>query len=201
MVDAQAIHQALADQLENLAMGGFEHGAAFDPQPAQLVDVEEAPPVDVVRRSAPTGQAVGLLLKQLVQALKAVRLAPVEFAEPVLDGVQHLVRGGAFGQRLLEPRRFGVGVVLIGEGIEAVGQRLEQCIGAQNYRVIARADGETVFVMLNVERTVRGVEMQRQGPGLQGFAVVAAKKWHQQLAFEQRVRRMPLDIEEFAVGA
>jgi hypothetical protein len=74
VVDAQAIHQAFGDQLEDLAVGGFEHRRALDAQAAEFVDVEKAPPVDVVRRGAPAGQAVALALQQLMQAVETFRL-------------------------------------------------------------------------------------------------------------------------------
>ncbi|MNT27211.1 hypothetical protein D3C72_1628320 [compost metagenome] len=63
MVDAQAVYQAALDQLEQLGVGGLEHHRAFHPQAAQLVDVEEAPPVDVVGGGTPAGQTVGLALQ------------------------------------------------------------------------------------------------------------------------------------------
>ncbi|MCY1411297.1 hypothetical protein D9M71_266810 [compost metagenome] len=78
MVDAQAVHQAPLDQLEDLGMGGFENVLALHAQAAQLIDIEEAPPVDVVGGGAPAGQAVGLALQQQVQALEAVFAAAVE---------------------------------------------------------------------------------------------------------------------------
>ncbi|MNC67146.1 hypothetical protein D3C75_1176170 [compost metagenome] len=78
MVDAQAVHQAALDQFEQLGVGGLEHHRAFHPQAAQLVDVEEAPPVDVVGGGAPAGQAVGLALQQQVQALETGLAAAVE---------------------------------------------------------------------------------------------------------------------------
>ena len=85
MVDAQAVDQPRADQLENLAMGGFEHRRALDTQAAQLIDVEEAPPVDVVRGGAPTGQAISLLFQQVMQALEALGLATVECGQALFN--------------------------------------------------------------------------------------------------------------------
>ena len=72
MVDAQAVDQAIADQLENLGVGFLEHHRTFDAQAAQLIDVEEAPPVDVVTRGPPAGQTIVLAFQQAVQAAEAV---------------------------------------------------------------------------------------------------------------------------------
>jgi len=49
------------------------------------------------------------------------------------------------------------------------------------------ADREAVFVVLDGKTAVRGVEVQGQRAGLQGFAVVAGEERHEQLALEQRV--------------
>jgi hypothetical protein len=199
MVDAQAIHQAFADQLEDLAVGGLEYLRAFNAQAAQFIDVEEAAPVDIVRRRAPTGQAVALLFEQMMQALEAFLFAPVEARQPLLDGRQYVA--GVLGQGLLEHGRLRIRIVLIGQGGELLSQRFERFIAAQNQRVIAWADREAVFVVLRIKRSVFGIELQRQRAGLQGFAIIAAQKRHQQLALEQGVGRVPLDIEKFAVGA
>ncbi|MNZ70113.1 hypothetical protein D3C78_884340 [compost metagenome] len=52
-------------------MGGFEHGGTLDAQSAQLIDIEEAPPVDVIGGGAPAGKAIALAFQQVVQALEA----------------------------------------------------------------------------------------------------------------------------------
>ena len=62
----------LRDQLEDFAVGRFEHRRTFDAQTAEFVDVEEAPPVDVIRRGAPTGQAIALALEQLMQRVRSL---------------------------------------------------------------------------------------------------------------------------------
>lgn len=86
VIDAQAIEQTVLEQLEDLAVHGLEHLAALDPQADQFADVEETAPVDVVRRGAPTGQAVVLRLEQAVQALASLLVAFLEFAQRALEG-------------------------------------------------------------------------------------------------------------------
>ena len=49
-------------------MGRLEHPQVFDAQSRQLVDVEEAPVVDLVRRHAPIGEPIGLRGEERVQA-------------------------------------------------------------------------------------------------------------------------------------
>ncbi|MNL20237.1 hypothetical protein D3C87_1414750 [compost metagenome] len=70
MIDAQTVDQALGHQLEDLGVGFFEHGWPLDPQAAEFVDIEKAPPIDIVRRGAPAGQAIALALEQVVQTLE-----------------------------------------------------------------------------------------------------------------------------------
>ena len=72
VVDAQTVDQAFGHQLEDFRVGRFEHRRPFDPQAAQFVDIEKTPPVDVIRRRAPTGQAIALALQQVVQALETL---------------------------------------------------------------------------------------------------------------------------------
>ena len=89
VVDAQAIHQVFLDQLEDLGVGGFEHGRAFDPQAPQFIDVEETPPIDVIGRGAPAGQTVALLFQQLMQTGEAAGLARVVALQVGVDGLAH----------------------------------------------------------------------------------------------------------------
>ena len=69
VIDAQTVDQAALDQFENHGMCLFEHLAMLDAQCAELVDIEKAPPVDVVRRGTPAGDAVMLTFEQCVQTL------------------------------------------------------------------------------------------------------------------------------------
>ncbi|MNF43199.1 hypothetical protein D3C84_242750 [compost metagenome] len=88
-----------------------------------------------------------------------------------------------------------VGVGLVAQGAEAIGQvfqlfgllRIERCIGPEQLPVIAGANGKAVFVVLDMEGAVPGIESQGQGAVLQRDAVVAAQKRQEQLAFHQRV--------------
>ena len=74
----------------------------LDPQPGQLVDVEEAPVVDAGHREPPVGEAVVLPLQQPVQRVDAGLVVGAVGRKPALDD-----RRGAFdrGEPLLQRRR------------------------------------------------------------------------------------------------
>ena len=57
-------------------MGGVEHLRQLDAHAGQAVDVEEAAPVDLVRRGAPPGEPVVLPLEQPVQPLATLVALP-----------------------------------------------------------------------------------------------------------------------------
>jgi len=58
-----------------------------------------------------------------------------------------------------------------------------------------------MLVMLGIECTIIDIQTQLEGALLQRIAVVTAEEGHQELAFEQRIGRIPFDIEELCVGA
>src|SRR2546429_9294106 len=72
MVDAHAVNNAIGVKPENQCVNAFECLRVLHAQADQLVDVEEAAPVDLVIRDAPPRQTVMLTPKQLVQALPAI---------------------------------------------------------------------------------------------------------------------------------
>ncbi|VVN12838.1 hypothetical protein PS623_03883 [Pseudomonas fluorescens] len=198
MVDAQAIDQAAFDQLEQLRMSRLEHHRTLNARAAQFIDVEEAPPVDVVGSGAPAGQAVALPFEQLVQAMEALLTAAVEGGQGWLQRGAGVDPAGQFGVQ-----RLGVDQRLrrTAQGSEVLGQVLQLWTVAEDLAVIGRADREAVIVMSNFEHAGRGIEGQRQFAVLQGLAIIAAEKRQQQLTGQQRIGGVPLDVEEFGVGA
>ena len=95
MVDAQAIGLPLCHELHHAPVGGREDVLALGTQAGEVVDVEEAPVVDVVRREAPEREPVGLSGQQLVERVEAARIAgrAVDRGEVRLDvtyGRRHL---------------------------------------------------------------------------------------------------------------
>ena len=75
MIDAEAGDLAFADQPQNQAVRGLEDLRIFHAHAGQLVHVEEAAVVDLVRRRPPVGQPIGLLVEQRVQPIEAARIA------------------------------------------------------------------------------------------------------------------------------
>ncbi len=95
-------------------------------------------------------------------------------------------------------------MVSIGAGVECPEARGEVSQAWQireNLPIVPGADREVVLIMLHSKTAACGIETEGQGAFLQGDAIVTAEKRHQQLAFEQWVRRMPLNVEELAIGA
>ena len=58
MIDPQSGNGAGFDQLEQKFVGGIENLQQLHPDGGQIVDVEEAPIIDLLRRYLPEGQAV-----------------------------------------------------------------------------------------------------------------------------------------------
>ncbi len=63
MIDAQAIELAVAEQFQHQSMRGLEHRLVLHAKRGEIVDVEEAAVVDVIRRHSPVGEAIALALQ------------------------------------------------------------------------------------------------------------------------------------------
>ncbi len=99
MVDAQSIDLALGQQIEDEAVGGFEYCRLIHAQGGQVVDVEKTSVVDLVGGNAPEGEAVTLLLNQLVQQVEAGFVAglAIEFRQNFGDVMGDVGTGRAQG--------------------------------------------------------------------------------------------------------
>ncbi len=88
MIHTQAADVPLAHQVENQRMHSGEDFGIFDADGRQIVDVEEAPVVDLIHRDAPEAEAIGFALEQPLQAVEAAGLAAasVDFSQRVIDG-------------------------------------------------------------------------------------------------------------------
>ena len=82
------------DKLEQQLMGRFENLRQFHPDRREIVDVEEAAVIDFLRRHAPEGEPVRLLVQQLVERIEAARIAgrAVDLRQRLLDRLLHLRR-------------------------------------------------------------------------------------------------------------
>jgi hypothetical protein len=98
VVNAHTVHRALAQQAQDEAVGGCEHFRFFHAERRQIIDVEEAPVVDLGRGHTPVTEPISLRLQKGVQEVKAVRVARRAVAERhrVLDALPY--RGMGIGQ-------------------------------------------------------------------------------------------------------
>ena len=89
MIHAQAADVAPAHQVENQRMHRGEHFGIFHANGRQIVDVEEAPVIDLVHGDAPEAETVGFALEQPFQAVEAAGLAAaaVDFIQRRIDGL------------------------------------------------------------------------------------------------------------------
>ncbi len=87
VIDPQAVHLTPLDPLEDALVCELEEILPIHPEPGELVDVEEAAVVDLVRCDAPVGEAVVLRFEQSVERLEAppVPRAPVDLADHLFD--------------------------------------------------------------------------------------------------------------------
>ncbi len=181
VVDAQTIDQAIADELEDPFMGLFEYHGSLDPQAAELIDIEEASPVDVVGRGAPAGQAIVLAFEQGMQAPEALCRGAVVMLQrgfQLAAGLAVLEQLGKFAAQLpggdIRGRLGFQGVEVTAKGTQrrVLGQ-------AQDLAVAWRGDREAMIVMLGIKRAVFHVQLQGDGALLQRLAIVATEKRHQ----------------------
>ena len=183
VVDAQAVDQPFGDQLEDLAVGGFEHRRTFDAQAAEFVDVEEAPPVDVICGGAPTGEAIALPFEQLMQLLEAFCRGRVVMLKVALNRGKDLRVARQLPQLVLQRDRQRMRIGLVTQRAEAIREGFQRFRGLQQLAVIVRADREVMIIMLDMETACLRIETQFQRAFLQRDPVIAAKKRQQQLAF------------------
>ena len=73
MVDPQAVDLTLGQPAQDQLMRRLENVLALHVQRRQIVDVEKAAVIDLVRSHPPVRQAVALLLEQFVEEIEASR--------------------------------------------------------------------------------------------------------------------------------
>ena len=107
MVDAQAVYQPLGMKAERQGVHRLEDFRLLHAQADQLVDVEEAPPVDAVAGAAPPGEAIVLAFQHVARRTRAAgrkRQAMGEVAQRLLPHLD-LARRQRLLQRLAQDRQ------------------------------------------------------------------------------------------------
>jgi hypothetical protein len=104
VIDPQALEPAVADHLEDEAVRLREHLRIFDAHAGQIVDIEEAPVVDVVDGDAPEGQPVVLVPEQIVERVGRPGIGRIrgEARAGALDRGRDLRIAGALGELAFE---------------------------------------------------------------------------------------------------
>src|SRR5687768_9077905 len=105
MINAQSLNAAVTDEPEDDLMNRAEHFRQLDSDRRKVIDVEEAPVIDLVRRNAPERQAVRLIVEETFEVVEAGRRArrPVDVRKDLFHGVTHL--GTAADQLAQSPFR------------------------------------------------------------------------------------------------
>src|SRR5205823_321467 len=93
VVNAQARDEAAAQEAEGDFVDGVEDGALLDAHGGEVVHVEEASVVYLVRCDAPEAEAVGLLADELFEQVETLgpTLHAVDALQSVVDCGAHLV--------------------------------------------------------------------------------------------------------------
>ena len=91
---ARRVTAPLADQLEEQPMRRVENLRQFHPDRGEIVDVEETPVIDFLRRHPPESEPVGLIVQELIERVETARIArrAVDLRDRFLDRLLHLRR-------------------------------------------------------------------------------------------------------------
>ena len=224
VIDAKAVHEPFAQQLEHEAVDTVEHGRIFHTDRGQLVDVEKTPVVDLLRGDPPMREPIGLLGEQRVEPVEAPGIATgaVEQCDQPLDVPAD---GGRFaGQRskaalddLLLAFTLGLQLAVhllrrgqvpdsreeaeVLGGLDAVlAERLYQRvgIGAQDHLVAARRDRQLGLEVLNGKGTL--VVAEHDFLTLEDRSVQVPQDRNEHLVVELGLERPPVDVEHRGIS-
>ena len=225
MIDAQPFHQALRQPAPQQLVGLGKNAGVFHAQAHQVIDVEEAPVIDFLRRNAPVRQPVWLRLQYAVQRIKGAALAgiAVHLAQRALHNSRHL--HGMLGQfRQSSSQPWNVTLA----GLDHLGQvaGVWRKIGKAADQLLQLLQiGISVLAVLIARAKVahrfkdqrNGLRVNRQGlieigdgeapvgifqfqvPLFQLFAVGAAQQRQQHFAAQLATQRIPVNIEKSRV--
>src|SRR4249920_2509390 len=103
MVDPDAVDHPLRVEVEDQSVHGLECLGIFHPQTDELVDVEEATPVDLIIGNAPPGEAVVLARQNGIEAFIPMNLTG--HREAVLEIPHDVPRAFVREAKLAIPKR------------------------------------------------------------------------------------------------
>ena len=198
-------------------MRGIKDLRQFHPDRGEIVDVEEAAVIDLLRRDAPEGKAISLIIHQLIERIEAARVArrAVDLGDRSLDRLQHLRRFLAAPVEpalddLLLPRPLGdacrIGLRAPRQIIERGDDALEfgvEILVAMRREEIERdlqdvpigAGRDRPFVLVVVEIKRAGFEPHLQLAALEHAPVLIAEDRQQHLVVQVGLQRPPVDVE------
>ena len=199
VVDAQAVDQARSVQGKNRRVRRFEHGRVLDPQARQAVDVEKAPPVDLVGCRPPPRQPKVLPIQQTMQVVAAKFRRSVIGTQRFCDRLR-VVRTPQFlacGLRCQTHR-----VAFRRQVCKRTGDVLQRAaFSQQDGGVVARVDGKTIAEVVDEQTPVFRVEAELKLVFLEHTSVSLAQERRQHTAAQRGIRRIPVYVKELCVGA
>ncbi len=216
VIDPQPVDLSLLHELQAQPMCGGEHRLVLHAQRGQVVDIEEPPIVDIVRRHPPIREPKRLIFQQLVQGIETHRLRgiPAQAAYGRLDGGGDSAVGNAQGREaclagLLVAMALGA---LFRSRLESVRELRERApedlqirVGdvregaIQNARISARVQRKTMLVIEHDERAVVVLESQLDLAAFQHDPVGVAEHGHQNLVGQGRIGGRPVNVEVLGI--
>ena len=143
VIESQPDDFPFANQTQDEFVGGREEGRLLHAHADQVIDIEEASVIDLVRGGSPIREAIGKGLQQLVKAVKSARLArlAIDGSQRVLDIFLDARRPGcdlaeALAGHFLFPLPLGLAIRI---RLAEAWQMLERGQNAQKFRKVGVA--------------------------------------------------------------
>src|SRR5215469_14377560 len=165
MVDAKSVNLSLCDKIQDEFMGLVERRFVLLAQCSKIVDVEKAAVVDVIGRSSPLREAIGLSFDEFVQRIEAAGVigTSVNRDHVLCDEFCDLARArGKCGQTtLLDVLFTGALDFLLRCCIAAIGEMTESGDDALQFKEIFVGSAEFLLQTLDMEAQDTGVFVGR----------------------------------------
>src|SRR3989304_1636466 len=153
MVDSQTSHLSFPDQPEYQPVGLFECGRVLHPYGAEPVDIEESPVVYLLWGAPPEGEPVYLLIEDLVEEIKGLRVTPdsVKYLHILIDkGPDFRTLMAKVPEAFFDNLLFPVSLVyLLLTGFRTGGEIIQRCHDAQTlYKVRVFRKASTLHILI-----------------------------------------------------